>query len=88
MRTFFLFSNESIKAELQLASVCVCQGNCFAATGDVPLNTAPNPKEQAALRWPLGQLIGSQRTGARPSGLRMNPAGPPVLFDSKFRKIN
>ena len=57
-------------------------------TGDVRLNTAPNPKEQAAPRWPLGQLIGSQRTGARPSGLRMNPAGAPVLFDSKFRKIN
>ena len=57
-------------------------------TGDVRLNTAPNPTEQAAPRWPLGQLIGSQRTGARPSGLRMNPAGAPVLFDSKFRKIN
>lgn len=57
-------------------------------TGDVPLKTAPYPKEQAAPRWPLGQLTGSQGTGARPSGLRMNPAGAPVWFDSKFRKIN
>lgn len=57
-------------------------------TGEVPLNTAPYPEGQAAPRWPPGQLIGSQRTGARPRGLRMHPASAPVLFDSKFREIS